>query len=129
MFRRKSNIQATVPAPVTECERTSRTSCSTGDLVAALTALRECRDLDMLDALQPEVADAFRDLKSILCGRNETALRQTVDFSVQASRAMAATARITGEIRETDLRANAMASLVRASMISSILSRSQIKLE
>ena len=105
MFRRKSNVQTAVA----DCEPAANDLCSSRDLVAALTALRECRDLDMLDALPGEVADAFRDLRASLCGSNETALRQTVDFSVQASRAMAATARITGEIRETDVRANAMA--------------------
>ncbi len=105
MFRRKLNVQ-TAHA---DHERAADAYCSSADLVEALNALRECRDLDMLDALPGEVAGALRDLRDSLCGRNETALRQTVDFSVQASRAMAATARITGEIRETDMRANAMA--------------------
>ena len=74
-------------------------------LVGALRAVEGHLDLQGTGSLPAEVVSALVSLKAALDRENETQLQQTVDYSLQASRTMAATARITGEIRETDNRA------------------------
>ncbi|MFN4167803.1 MAG: methyl-accepting chemotaxis protein [Pannonibacter phragmitetus] len=77
-------------------------------LVGALRAVEGHLELQVTGSLPAEVVSALASLKMALDRENETQLQQTVDYSLQASRAMAATARITGEIRETDNRARAI---------------------
>ncbi len=81
-------------------------------LVDVLNGLANGCARDDLEGLSPAVLAAVRDLARRTCLRDEENLSQTVDFSIQASEAMAATARITGEVRETDLRAQSMAAAV-----------------
>ena len=77
-------------------------------VVAALRGLEAHARLEGLDALPADLAAALKSLAAALGRQDETQLRQTVDYSVQASEAMAATARITGEIRDTDQQARMM---------------------
>lgn len=79
-------------------------------LLSALAALVTRRADLGLDGLSPEIAENFRSARATFAATDETSLRQTVDFSIQASEAMAATARITGEIRDTDGKAQRIAS-------------------
>lgn len=79
------------------------------EVVAALGAIANSEDLGTLEGLPPLLAESLRNLRVALAGRDEQILSQTVEYSMQASQAMAATARITGEIRETDARAQGMA--------------------
>ncbi len=81
-------------------------------LAEVLSDLAEGQMREDLDGLAPDVAQAVRELARRIGARDERSLSQTVEFSIQASEAMAATARITGEIRETDLRAQNMAAAV-----------------
>ncbi|MEI2383916.1 methyl-accepting chemotaxis protein [Breoghania sp. JC706] len=84
----------------------------TAALSSALAALAEGREPEAADALPDTIAAAVRGLKRAIALRDEQILEQTVQYSIQASEAMAATARITGEIRETDNRAQSMAAAV-----------------
>ncbi|MEZ5786326.1 MAG: methyl-accepting chemotaxis protein [Xanthobacteraceae bacterium] len=79
-------------------------------LLAALSALMSRQAKLDLDGLSPDIANALRSARAALAETDERSLRQTVDFSIQASEAMAATARITGEIRDTDGKAQGIAS-------------------
>lgn len=74
-------------------------------LVAALRSIEGHLEIQGTGSLPGEVVSALASLKEVMDRENETLLQQTVDYSLQASRAMAATARITGEIRETDQQA------------------------
>lgn len=111
MFRRMSNVSRALREEEfsPEVENSPETGISDKELLSVIAALRDCHPVGDLETFPAEVAAAIHELQAVLCGNNETTLRQTVEYSVQASNAMAATARITGEIRETDQRANAMA--------------------
>ncbi len=78
------------------------------EVLAAITA----RQQPALDAFPRVLADAIR----LACGAHATRdsqdLDRTVAFSMQASSAVAAVARITGEVRETNARAQSMAAAV-----------------
>jgi methyl-accepting chemotaxis protein len=74
-------------------------------LLAALRALMARESVVPVDGLPVEAAEAFRAADAALATADEQRLRQTVEFSMHASDAMAATARITGEIRSTDEKA------------------------
>ena len=78
----------------------------------ALAALAEGREPERDDALPADIAAAVDALAHAIARRDEQILKQTVQYSIQASEAMAATARITGESRETDYRAQSMAAAV-----------------
>lgn len=58
-------------------------------------------DFDV-SGLQPEIGATLKRGREFLAVSDEQSLRQTVGYSIQASEAMAATARITGEVRDTD---------------------------
>ncbi len=75
---------------------------SVDDVVKALRAIgsKDCHAY--LACLPAPLQSVLEDLNERMLERDETLLRQTVDYSMQASNAMAATARITGAIRETD---------------------------
>ena len=78
-------------------------------MVGALVALSKSDPSAIPEDLPPELRETLRSLQIALRGRDESMLRQTVEYSIKASEAMAASARITGEIRETDGRAQAIA--------------------
>lgn len=65
-----------------------------------------------LSAFPPTVAEAIRAAHGACASRDSHDLARTVAFSMQASSAMAAVARITGEVRDTDTRAQSMAAAV-----------------
>jgi methyl-accepting chemotaxis protein len=98
-------------APVVQ-SRTEEHSPSVDNsrLLAVLAALMARHPELDLDGLAPDIADALRSARAAIAATDERSLRQTVDFSIQASEAMAATARITGEIRDTDGKAQRIAS-------------------
>jgi len=73
--------------------------------VSALIARQP--DID-LQGFSPDVMTALSQAREILAAADERSLRQTVEFSIHASEAMAATARITGEIRDTNAGAQAI---------------------
>jgi methyl-accepting chemotaxis protein len=105
LFRRAAPVAA-VAEPV---------SSLTIDLPRLLTALATLTARDGhidLDGLPPELANALRSADAALAALDTHSLRQTVDYSMQASEAMAATARITGEIRDTDAKAQTIAAAV-----------------
>jgi methyl-accepting chemotaxis protein len=62
--------------------------------------------------LPPVLAEAVHNLRSSIAARDEQDLARTVAYSMQASTAMAAVARITGEARDTDARGQSMSSAV-----------------
>jgi methyl-accepting chemotaxis protein len=80
-------------------------------LVAALNAIATGKPPDTAD-LPAALKDAIEALHGISGKRDEQDLARTVSFSMQASTAMAAVARITGGIRETDTRSQAMSGAV-----------------
>ena len=77
-------------------------------VVAALTALAGNHAPDV-DGFPPVLAQALRGLHAACAARDEQDLARTVAYSMQASEAMAAVARITGDARDTDGRAQTMA--------------------
>lgn len=64
------------------------------------------------DDLPEDIARALRLAAASLSDADTRALSQTVDYSIHASETMAATARITGEIRHTDAKARVIAGAV-----------------
>ena len=82
-------------------------------LLSALAALLSRKPAPELNQLPPEVMAAFRAAYATLSAADEQSLRQTVEFSINASEAMAATARITGEVRDTDGKAQTIAASVK----------------
>ncbi|PTW61730.1 methyl-accepting chemotaxis sensory transducer [Breoghania corrubedonensis] len=101
-----------------DTEKASEARCDEGRaqeaaaLRSALAALANGHRVDNADALPTGIAGPVEDLARAIARRDEQILAQTVQYSIQASEAMAATARITGEIRETDIRAQSMAAAV-----------------
>ena len=77
-------------------------------LVAALAAVAGRRELPN-NGLPPIVVESLRSLDAALAARDRTMLETAVASSMKASDAMAATARITGEVRESATRSEAMA--------------------
>ncbi len=65
-----------------------------------------------LAALPPEIAVPVAQLAKVLAKQNQEDLATTVEFSVQASESMAAVSRITGDVREIDSNAQAMAAAI-----------------
>lgn len=61
-----------------------------------------------LGGFQPEVAATLNRTREALASADEQGLCQTVEFSIHASEAMAATAQITDQIRDLDGRVQAM---------------------
>lgn len=84
-------------------------SLSMEQVVAGILALIEGKDLTEDNSLPPLITETLRSAQRLLVDRDEQLLQQTVDYSMQASEAMASTARITGEIRDTNARADQMA--------------------
>ena len=78
-------------------------------IVAALSAVAGRRDLPDLSGLPPILAETIRTLDLTLGGRDHAMLDNAVSYSMNASEAMAAAAYITGEVRESALRAETMA--------------------
>jgi methyl-accepting chemotaxis protein len=81
-------------------------------LLSAIAALLSRTPAPENDRLPSEIAGAFRAAYAALSAADEQSLRQTVEFSINASEAMAAMARITGEIRDTDGKAQTIAASV-----------------
>jgi methyl-accepting chemotaxis protein len=76
------------------------------DAIDALIARKpNCSD----DNLPEAAAKALKNARANLAAHDEQGLRRTVEFSIQASEAMAATARMTGEIRDTEGKAQIIA--------------------
>jgi len=78
------------------------------DVVEALNAVAASREPDTA-TLPPVLAEALRSMYRAHAVRDEQDLARTVTFSMQASEAMAAVARITGDARDTDARSQTMA--------------------
>ena len=78
-------------------------------LVAALAAVAGRRDLPVAGVPGPIVTEALRSVDVALASRDRSMLETAVASSMKASEAMAATARITGEVRDGAHRAEAMA--------------------
>jgi len=93
-------------APTTEPEAPAFDVMS---LVAGLAAVAGRRPLPTNAGLPPMVMESLRSLDAALGARDRSMLENAVATSMNASEAMAATARITGEVRESALRAEAMA--------------------
>ncbi|NBN63581.1 methyl-accepting chemotaxis protein [Pannonibacter tanglangensis] len=106
MFRFKT------ATPASETAASKAPDLSVVAIVSALRALEARAPLSGIEALPADIAVALTSLAATLARQDETQLGQTVDFSVQASEAMAATARITGKIRATDRQASVMAASV-----------------
>ncbi len=77
-------------------------------LVAALAAVAGRRE-SSFGGLPPIVVESLRSLDAALGSRDSSALETAVATSMKASEAMAATARITGEVRDSAVRSEAMA--------------------
>jgi len=107
MFFRRS----AAPAPVYP-EHTGPAQSDLGRLPALIDDLiARSRDLETA-AIPSDVAGALQRARRTLSESDQQSLRQTVEFSIQASEAMAATARITGEVRDTDGKAQTIAAAV-----------------
>ncbi len=78
-------------------------------LVTVLAAIAGRRGLPDLSAFPPIVGETLRTLDATLAGRDESMLANAVAYSMNASEAMAASAYITGEVRESATRAETMA--------------------
>ncbi|MCE1237966.1 MAG: methyl-accepting chemotaxis protein [Hyphomicrobiales bacterium] len=78
-------------------------------IVAALAAVAGRRGLPDMAALPPILAETIRTLDAAFASRDRTMLANAVAYSMNASEAMAAAAHITGEVRESAVRAEAMA--------------------
>lgn len=72
----------------------------------------ECGIQPDLAALPSDIATSVGQLAKILSVQNQTDLATTVEFSVQASESMSAVSLITGDVREIDSNAQAMASAI-----------------
>lgn len=79
-----------------------------GDIVATMLTGKE----PDLDDLPPLLQAALKAGCEAIRARDERDLVSAVDFSMQASNAMAAVAKITGETRDTKTRSQAMATAV-----------------
>ncbi len=97
--RTEPNVTAT---PATSEARTA-------EIASLLAAIAARRPLPEPADLPPILVEAARALDAAMAARDKALLESTVAFSMKASEAMAASARITGEIRETSRRAEAMA--------------------
>ncbi len=112
MFFRRSAAPAAAYPEDTGPEDTGPAQSDLGRLAALIDALiARSRNLDTA-AIPPEVAEALQRAHAALSDSDQRNLRQTVEFSIQASEAMAATARITGEVRDTDGKAQTIAAAV-----------------
>jgi methyl-accepting chemotaxis protein len=80
--------------------------------VAAILAALETGNLPDLVDLPPLLAEAIKGCQLSVAQRDVRDLERTVAFSIQASDAMAAVARITGEARDNDKRSQTMAAAV-----------------
>jgi methyl-accepting chemotaxis protein len=78
-------------------------------LVTAIAAVTGRREFPQHSGLPPIVVESLRSLDAALAARDGSMLESAVASSMKASDAMAATARITGEVRESAVRAEAMA--------------------
>ena len=78
-------------------------------LVTAIAAVTGRREFPQHSGLPPIVVESLRSLDAALAARDGSMLEAAVASSMKASDAMAATARITGEVRESATRAEAMA--------------------
>lgn len=87
-------------------------SLDAGPVVAAVAGLIARDPIISVDNIQEDVARALRLAAASLSAADTRALSQTVDYSINASETMAATARITGEIRHTDAKARLIAGAV-----------------
>ena len=78
-------------------------------IAAAILAAVDGKEILEADSIPPLVLATLDGTRQMLAMRNEQLLTQTVEYSMQASESMASTARITGEIRDTNARAAKMA--------------------
>ena len=104
ILRRRNAAAATVSAPAMAGIAPER--------VAAIVTALGAGSLPDLDDLPADLANAIRLACQAAAARDAQDLHRTVAFSMQASEAMAAVARITGEARENDTRSQSMASAV-----------------
>jgi methyl-accepting chemotaxis protein len=87
------------------------THVDVASVVEALKAISvgQLPDMNTFPQLMVEALQAAHDA---CASRDRQDLARTVNYSMQASSAMAAVARITGEVRETDTRAQSMATAI-----------------
>ena len=78
-------------------------------LVSALTAVAARREVPLAGGLPPMVVEAIRSIDAMLAARDRSMLEHAVVSSMKASEAMAATARITGGVRDSSGQAQVMA--------------------
>ena len=78
-------------------------------LVGLLTAVVGRRELPSVEGLPPILVETIRSLDAAIAARDSAMLESAVGFSMKASEAMAATARITGEVRDSATRSGTMA--------------------
>jgi methyl-accepting chemotaxis protein len=78
-------------------------------LVTSLAAVAARREVPPANGLPPMVMEAIRSLDAVLAARDRSMLESAVASSMKASEAMAATARITGGVRESSAQAQVMA--------------------
>ncbi len=78
-------------------------------LVTSLAAVAARREVPLGNGLPPMVIEAIRSIDQVLATRDRSMLESAVSSSMRASEAMAATAHITGEVRESSAQAQIMA--------------------
>ncbi|TBW33516.1 chemotaxis protein [Siculibacillus lacustris] len=102
LFRKREEIVQPVAFDRADTLRTT-------EVVTVLAAVAARRPLPDLSSLPPMFAETIRALDAALGERDRSSLEAAVAYSMKASEAMAASARITGEVRETAARAGTMA--------------------
>ena len=108
--RNSRQIEAEATSSPEECsDGISSILISTISII--LKDLESGKQPDLAD-LPPEIAAPVAQLAKVLAEQNQEDLATTVEFSVQASESMAAVSRITGEVRQIDSNAQAMAAAI-----------------
>ncbi|MDK9695234.1 MAG: methyl-accepting chemotaxis protein [Siculibacillus sp.] len=99
-----SRVKAESHAPATDAP-----AFEVVTLVTSLAAVAARREIPPNAGLPPMVVEAIRSLDAALAARDVSLLESAVATSMKASEAMAATARITGGVRESSAQAQIMA--------------------
>ncbi|SHM13352.1 methyl-accepting chemotaxis protein [Roseibium suaedae] len=115
MFKFKQSV---VQAGEHSIKLNAEPSVTVAAVSEALKRLGSADAADAFAALPEELRSLLSLMNAEMLRRDELLLKQTVDYSIQASRAMAATARITGAIRETDRYASGISGGVEEMTIS-----------
>ncbi len=90
----------------------SANSVDTSALQTVVDALLSGKKIDIDAHLPPSLSPAFKAIAKAIGERDEKDLERTVGFSMQASEAMAAVAKITGSVREVNDGASNMAAAI-----------------